>query len=226
MIPLRVLIATLDLTARNRAQVRDLALGLTARGHAVWVFAPDMGLPGSERPGSDTPGSERSARALSIVSDLAELPDAPDIIHGQEHAVTMAALLHFPRTPAVFEVHDPRSPAEEPPVFPRVIEHAAVDAAGPAMVETWLGIYASVLARPVEHDAEAEARALAAYVHRTACAHQIHQARCDSMWILHAHVTAFQQTASYRMLRRLFRVLGLERLVRALVSRTAARRTR
>jgi hypothetical protein len=49
------------------------------------------------------------------------------LIHGQHHVETMAALLRFPNTPAVFFCHGWLPWEETPPKHPRILHYVAVD---------------------------------------------------------------------------------------------------
>ena len=121
MRPLRILITNSRLTSRTGTEVylRDLALALAQRGHAVSVFTLEAG----------PPAAELRAQGIPVVTDLAGVEAPPDIIHGQHHGPTMTALLHFRTTPATFVVHDAIGSGDEPPDFPRVGRYVAVDAA-------------------------------------------------------------------------------------------------
>ncbi len=69
--------------------------------------------------GSGRAGQPRIASTSRYLEKF-DLRPAPDIIHGQHHAETMTALLHFASVPAVFFFcHGWRPPEEEPPLFPR-----------------------------------------------------------------------------------------------------------
>ncbi|HEU4596804.1 MAG TPA: glycosyltransferase family 4 protein [Pyrinomonadaceae bacterium] len=119
MAGLNVLITnnTLAPRAGTELYVRDLALELQRRGHTPVVYTTRAGEVARELRRSTVP----------VVEDLRRLGSAPDIIHGQHHAETMTALLHFASVPAVFFCHGWRPPEEEPPLFPRVLRYAAVD---------------------------------------------------------------------------------------------------
>lgn len=97
--------------------MRDLALELKRQGHGPEVYSPALG------PIAD----EIRKQGISVASDLRQLKQVPDIIHGQHHAQTLAALLRFPDAPAVSVCHDFTTWRDEPLVFPRVLRYVAVD---------------------------------------------------------------------------------------------------
>ncbi|HEX8452042.1 MAG TPA: glycosyltransferase family 4 protein [Longimicrobium sp.] len=119
MAPLRVLITNRTLASRTGTElyVRDLAVGLAARGHRPVVYSPDLGAIAREI---------RSA-TIPVTDDLRSIAEAPDVIHGHHSLETMAALLAFPDAPAIFFCHSWVGWADEPLRFPRVLRHVAVD---------------------------------------------------------------------------------------------------
>ncbi len=64
---------------------------------------------------------------MPVVDDLDAISSPPDLIHGQHHVETMAALLRFRNTPAVFFCHGWLPWEETPPKHPRVLHYVAVD---------------------------------------------------------------------------------------------------
>jgi hypothetical protein len=116
---LRVLITNHSLAGLTGTEVyvRDLALGLLRRGHAPVVYTTRMGE-----------GARRLREAtIPVVDDLNKISAPPDIIHGQHHAETMTALLHFSETPALFFCHGWLPWNETPPRHPRLLRYLAVD---------------------------------------------------------------------------------------------------
>lgn len=116
---MKILITNYTLATRSGTEtyVRDLALGLLARGHSPIVYSPHDGP------------IARELRALTIpvVDDLAKISGSVDVIHGHHRHETLTALLHFPGVPAVFFVHDWHAWQDEPPSFPRILRYVAVD---------------------------------------------------------------------------------------------------
>lgn len=116
---LRVLITNRTLAGRTGTElyVRDLALGLLARGHAPVVFSPLLG----------EVAREIRAATVPVTDDLASVAEAPDVIHGHHGPETLAALLAFPGTPAVAFCHSWNGWPDVPLRFPRVLRYVAVD---------------------------------------------------------------------------------------------------
>lgn len=65
---------------------------------------------------------------IPVCETLEAVPFQPDIIHGQHHLPTMAALAYFPRAPAIYCWHGARPWVEQPPVHPRVRFHVVTSA--------------------------------------------------------------------------------------------------
>lgn len=135
---MRVLVtnAALESWTGSELYVRDLAGGLRARGHLPLLYSPNLGAlaEGLRRDG------------LTVVDDLGRLPAPPDLIHGQHHLETIAALLHFPAVPAVFFGHGILPWEEAPPRHPRILRYVAT---GPKVAAHIAG-QAGVPARDVE----------------------------------------------------------------------------
>jgi hypothetical protein len=119
MAPLRVLITNRTLASRTGTElyVRDLAVGLAARGHRPAVYSPQLGAI----------AREIRAATIPVTDDLRSIAEAPDVIHGHHSMETLAALLAFPRVPAVAFCHSWVGWADAPLRFPRVLRHVAVD---------------------------------------------------------------------------------------------------
>jgi len=117
--PLTVLITNYIVAGRTATEivVRDLALGLKARGHTPVVYTPQIG-PLAE---------ELLARTVPVVDDLSRVAVTPDVIHGHHTAETIQALLRFPGTPAVFVCHDWSAWHDAAPLSPLVRQYLAVD---------------------------------------------------------------------------------------------------
>ena len=97
--------------------VRDLALGLLAKGHSPVVYSPQNGQV----------AAELRALTIPVTDDLAKISTSVDVIHGHHRHETMTALLRFPGVPAVFFVHDWHSQHDIPPIFPRIFRYVAID---------------------------------------------------------------------------------------------------
>jgi hypothetical protein len=116
---LRVLITNNVLTGRTGTElyVRDLALGLMARGDTPLVYSPALGEI------ADALGQA----GVEVVSNPGKLSVTPDVIHGHHEIPTMTALLHFAGVPGIFMCHDRRHHSDIPPTFPRILRYIAVD---------------------------------------------------------------------------------------------------
>lgn len=126
-----VLITNTSFARRTGSElfVRDLALQLRRRGHTPLVYSPRLG------PLAD----EVRASGIQVVDDLESLSQAPDLIHGQHHLETMAALVRFPRTPALFACHGLLPWQEAPPLHPRILHYLAVSEAARDRVVSMTG---------------------------------------------------------------------------------------
>ena len=87
------------------------------RGHRPTIFSPALGAT----------ADEARAAGVPVVDTLAEIAEAPNIIHGQHQVETATALLHFPRTPAVSFCLSARFWSEIPLRHPRVRRYVACD---------------------------------------------------------------------------------------------------
>lgn len=117
--------------------VRDVARGLRARGHTALMFSPVVGRL----------GEEMRREGFVVVDDLGLLPEPPDLIHGQHHVETVAALAYFPATPAVFFCHGITPWEETPPRHPRIRRYVAVGEAGAEHLVLRAGVAESAVTR-------------------------------------------------------------------------------
>lgn len=109
---LRVLITNLTLAGRTGTEIvsRDLALALKRAGHAPTVYSPHTGAI----------AEELRAAGVPVVEDIAEVAEAPDVIHGHHVIQTGIAAARFADTPAVFVCHDAVAWHDAPPRLPNV----------------------------------------------------------------------------------------------------------
>ena len=105
--------------AGSEVVVRDLALGLLARGYRPIVYSPMLG----------SFAQTISARGVSVIDDLRQLAEAPDIIHAHHCIPCGEALIRFPDVPAVYVCHAFNDWLEAPVHFPQVGAYVAVDEA-------------------------------------------------------------------------------------------------
>ena len=114
---MKILMTNHRLASRGGSElfVVETATALRRAGHDICVFTP---LPG--------PVAEPlRAAGVPVVKDPAECPFKPDIIHGQHHMETMAALCLWPDVPAIYFVHGETPWEEAPPVHPRIRRYLA-----------------------------------------------------------------------------------------------------
>jgi len=78
-------------------------------------------------PGSGPLADEIASAGIPVVTDLASLSQAPDLVHGHHTLPTIAALARFPDARGVFVCHDRSSPYAIPPRLPRIRRFVAVD---------------------------------------------------------------------------------------------------
>jgi len=118
--PLTVLITCRELVhfAGSQTYTRDVAEVLREWGHVPVVYSPRLG--------EVADGLRR--RGVAVIDDLERLGALPDVIHAQHQFEAMAAMLRFPRVPAVFVCHGWLPWQEAPPQFPSLLRYVAVDA--------------------------------------------------------------------------------------------------
>ncbi|MGC1497524.1 MAG: glycosyltransferase family 4 protein [Sulfitobacter sp.] len=96
----------------------EVARALKNRGCEVAIYCP-------------SPGKLANIVTPSGIP-VCETPDAvpfvPDVIHGQHHLPTMAALAQFPGVPAIYCWHGARPWVENPPIHPRIRFHVVTSA--------------------------------------------------------------------------------------------------
>jgi hypothetical protein len=117
--PLHVLFTILGYAWRSGSEthVRDLAVGLTRRGHRVTIFAPTVG----------EMALEARRHGVAVVDCVADLKAPPDLIHANHVLPIAEALLAFPQTRALWTCHDRIAWHDEPPLFPQILRYAGVD---------------------------------------------------------------------------------------------------
>ena len=109
--------SSLDLRTGTDLYVRDLAVALIRRGHAVVACSSRLG----------EVADELRKLAVPVIDEPAACPVTPDIIHGHHHVDTMGALCAFPGVPAVSVCHGWVPWEEMPPRHPRIARYVAVD---------------------------------------------------------------------------------------------------
>jgi hypothetical protein len=88
--------------------IRELASTLQTRGHQVGVFSTVLGKVAEELRGA----------GVETVCDFKHLSFDPQIIHGQHHLETIAALSAHPGIPAIYFCHSSSAWQEIPPMHP------------------------------------------------------------------------------------------------------------
>ena len=97
--------------------MRDLAFGLKTAGHKPMVYSPELG----------EIADEIHASGIPVFSQLQDLSDEPDIVHGNHHVQTVEALLKFRNARGLFVCHDRRGHMSAPPRMSRILRYVAVD---------------------------------------------------------------------------------------------------
>jgi hypothetical protein len=112
---MRILITNHSLSALGGSEtvVIDLCRLLRKRGHDVMVFSSRLGHVAELLNGELFP----------VVSDLAQLRFRPDIIHGQHHLETFAALVALPDVPAISYIHGIVPWQERVALHPRILRY-------------------------------------------------------------------------------------------------------
>ncbi len=115
---MRILITNSQLAQRSGSEtyVFDLALELVLRGHEAALFVLRDG------PYAD----ELRLRGVQVVKDPSQLRFKPDIIHGNSHRATLAALRRFTSTPAIFVCHNHTHWDDATPLHPRILRYFGV----------------------------------------------------------------------------------------------------
>ena len=118
---LRILLTNYSLRdpCGSELYILDVAQELLLRGHFPIVFSPALGAVAERIRGNGIP----------VVDTLSAIGEAPDIIHGQHHLTVLAALLYFPKVPAILVCHGWLPWWETPVQFPRILQYVAVDEA-------------------------------------------------------------------------------------------------
>ncbi|WP_028602630.1 glycosyltransferase [Ottowia thiooxydans] len=96
--------------------ILDLAKEFRRRGHFPVAFSTKIGQ--IEK--------ELKQACVPVVSNLDNIGDVPDIIHGQHHLEAMAAMTYFHNTPAVYVCHGWFPWMEKPPIFSNIKKYVAV----------------------------------------------------------------------------------------------------
>ena len=109
----------LDNFAGTESVVRDIAIGMLARGHRPTVYSPRLGRV----------ADLIRSRGIPVVDDLRLLKEAPDVIHGHHYIQTAEAIIRYPDVPAINVCHGWVPWVESPPKFPQIRRYGAVSEA-------------------------------------------------------------------------------------------------
>lgn len=110
---------TLASRAGTELYVRDVSLALRRRGHEVVAWSRTLG----------DVAEELHREGLLVVDRLDAVPWRPELIHGQHHLETLAALTWFAGVPGIYICHGWSPWQERPFLHPRLVAYAAVDEA-------------------------------------------------------------------------------------------------
>jgi hypothetical protein len=113
-----ILLCCFTLRSRTGLELytRDVALELQRRGHTPCVFTSTLG----------PVASELAAAGISVTTSLKSLRWTPDIIHGNYHRTTLAAVLRYPQTLAIFVCHAHDGWTGSAPDHPRIARYSGV----------------------------------------------------------------------------------------------------
>lgn len=94
---MRILFTNIEMELRSGTLivVRDFALTMQRRGHAVAVYSTQLG----------EPSNELAAEGIEVVDDLGALTAPPDVIHGHHNVPAFVAMATFPECPAIWFCH-------------------------------------------------------------------------------------------------------------------------
>lgn len=115
---MRILLTNRSLNDRGGTElvVLELSERLKRHGFRPVVYSSEIGAV----------AKELETRGVPVVTDLDNLQEKPDLIHGHHHLETMTACLHFPDVPAVYVCHGWLPWEEQPPTFPTIMTYIAV----------------------------------------------------------------------------------------------------
>lgn len=116
---MKIAIATIKMSTRTGTEMVtvDLALGLRRRGHEVFVFTSELG----------ETAEELRAKDIVVIDDLRNAPFEPDVIHANQSAVLLQALIRFRRAVGVYVGHDATFFQNAPVDLTRIRAYVAVD---------------------------------------------------------------------------------------------------
>jgi len=112
---MKILITNHRLSDRTGSELfaAEMAESLRVAGHQVCLFSSLVGAL----------ANQIRSDGVSVVTDPSECPFIPDLIHGQHHLETMAALAAWPDTPGIYFAHGSTPWEEHPPAHPRILRY-------------------------------------------------------------------------------------------------------
>lgn len=121
---MKILITNHDLRFRGGSELFTVGLAntLAATGHTVWVYAPQVGV------------VAEGLKGATAFSSLDQIPEVPDVIHGQHNLPTAAALCRFTQTPALYHCHGYEPLIERPFAHPRIYRYMGISSRFPAWI--------------------------------------------------------------------------------------------
>jgi hypothetical protein len=119
--PLKILMTNMALSGRSgtEIQTRNIALELLRQGHNPLVYTP---VPGPI-------AVELRDASIPVVTDLNNIAQPIDIIHGHHLPMSLIAAAMFPDVPGIFVCHDFTAWHDSPPLLPSIRRYLAVDEA-------------------------------------------------------------------------------------------------
>lgn len=96
--------------------VKDVCLKLKSLGIGVEIYCLLMGVM----------AEDLKSKGINVVTDLSQLKNTPDIIHGHHHILS-DALAYFKNTPAIHFCHDRVADHDIPILHPNIKKYVAVD---------------------------------------------------------------------------------------------------
>ena len=102
--------SSLEHRAGAELVVVELATGMQKLGHRVAAYSTRVG----------EVGDLLRSMGIPVIREPRASPFVPDLIHGQHHLDTIAALCAFPGVPAIYHCHGYLPWAEAPPLHPRI----------------------------------------------------------------------------------------------------------
>lgn len=138
---MRILLTNSFLASRTGSEMalRDFAVGLKNRGHAVEVFTNVL---------SDAWRDNLAARGVRAVDRVDDVQMRPDIVHGQHTIAFLPCIVRFPDAAVVQWIHDISDSVDTPLRHSAIAHHVAVDEFRAKRVRDALGADTSITIVP------------------------------------------------------------------------------